>query len=39
MRYARVIPHSDGAGVIDAVGAGVSPNRKAHWATTRDAES
>ncbi len=27
MRYARVIPHSDGAGVIDAVGAGVSPNR------------
>ncbi|WP_352735634.1 hypothetical protein [Mesorhizobium sp. M0460] len=27
MRYARVIPHSDGAGVIDAVGAGVSPDR------------
>jgi NADPH2:quinone reductase len=27
MRYARVIPHSDGAGVIDAVGAGVSQDR------------
>jgi hypothetical protein len=27
MRYARVIPHSDGAGVIDAVGTGVSPDR------------
>ncbi|MER9180425.1 NADPH:quinone reductase [Mesorhizobium sp. M0767] len=27
MRYARVIPHSDGAGVIDAVGPGVSPDR------------
>ncbi len=27
MPYPRVIPHSDGAGVIDAVGAGVSPSR------------
>ena len=25
--YPRVIPHSDGAGVIDAVGSGVSPDR------------
>jgi NADPH2:quinone reductase len=25
MIYPRVIPHSDGAGVIDAVGAGVEP--------------
>jgi NADPH2:quinone reductase len=27
MSYPRVIPHSDGAGVIDRVGAGVSPER------------
>jgi NADPH2:quinone reductase len=27
MTYPRVIPHSDGAGVIDAVGAGVSADR------------
>lgn len=27
MRYPRVIPHSDGAGVIDRVGAGVDPAR------------
>lgn len=27
MRYLRVIPHSDGAGVIDQVGAGVDPAR------------
>src|SRR5437763_14245206 len=27
MPYPRVIPHSDGAGVIDAVGAGVDPAR------------
>lgn len=27
MRYPRVIPHSDGAGVIDQVGAGVDPAR------------
>jgi NADPH:quinone reductase len=27
MDYPRVIPHSDGAGVIDAVGTGVSPSR------------
>jgi NADPH2:quinone reductase len=27
MVYPRVIPHSDGAGVIDAVGPGVSPDR------------
>ena len=26
MRNTRVIPHSDGVGVIDAVGAGLSPN-------------
>ncbi len=26
-RFARVIPHSDGAGVIDAVGSGVAPSR------------
>ena len=25
--FARVIPHSDGAGEIDAVGAGVAPSR------------
>jgi NADPH2:quinone reductase len=25
--FPRVIPHSDGAGIIDAVGSGVSPNR------------
>ena len=28
MRYPRVIPHSDGAGVIDEVGAGVDPARR-----------
>jgi NADPH:quinone reductase len=27
MSFPRIIPHSDGAGVIDAVGAGVSPDR------------
>ena len=27
MAYPRVIPHSDGAGVIDQVGAGVPPTR------------
>src|SRR5947209_1679711 len=27
MVFARVIPHSDGAGVIDAVGAGIDPRR------------
>ena len=27
MPYPRVIPHSDGAGVIDVVGQGVDPNR------------
>jgi NADPH2:quinone reductase len=27
MRHPRVIPHNDGAGVIDAVGEGVSPER------------
>ncbi len=27
MAHPRVVPHSDGAGVIDAVGAGVSPSR------------
>jgi NADPH:quinone reductase len=27
MPYPRVVPHSDGAGVIDAVGAGVDPTR------------
>ena len=27
MPYPRVVPHSDGAGVIDAVGDGVNPNR------------
>jgi NADPH2:quinone reductase len=27
MPYPRVVPHSDGAGVIDAVGAGVDPSR------------
>jgi NADPH2:quinone reductase len=27
MPFTRIIPHSDGAGVIDAVGAGVSPGR------------
>jgi NADPH:quinone reductase len=27
MPYPRIVPHSDGAGTIDAVGAGVSPSR------------
>ena len=27
MPYPRVIPHQDGAGVIEAVGAGVAPTR------------
>src|SRR5246127_5873905 len=27
MSFPRIIPHSDGAGVIDAVGAGVNPDR------------
>ena len=27
LAFPRIIPHSDGAGVIDAVGAGVSPSR------------
>jgi NADPH2:quinone reductase len=27
MRYSRVIPHNDGAGVIETVGEGVSPSR------------
>ncbi|MBW4567935.1 MAG: NADPH:quinone reductase [Tolypothrix carrinoi HA7290-LM1] len=27
MRHSRVIPHNDGAGIIDAVGEGVSPER------------
>ncbi|GID97657.1 NADPH:quinone reductase [Amorphoplanes digitatis] len=28
MRYSRVIPHSDGAGVIDSVGEGIDPGRQ-----------
>lgn len=27
MRFSRVIPHSDGSGIVDAVGQGVSPGR------------
>ena len=27
VNFARVVPHSDGAGVIDAVGEGVAPGR------------
>lgn len=27
MRYARIVPHQDGAGVVEAVGAGVTPER------------
>lgn len=27
MPYPRVVPHSDGAGIVDAVGAGVAPGR------------
>lgn len=27
MRYPRVVPHQDGAGVVEAVGAGVTPDR------------
>jgi NADPH2:quinone reductase len=40
--YPRVIPHSDGAGVIDAVGAGVDPGRSPAgrcWCTGLSAES
>ncbi|MEW5812762.1 MAG: NADPH:quinone reductase [Actinomycetota bacterium] len=27
MRYARIVPHQDGAGVVEAVGEGVTPDR------------
>ena len=27
MQFPRIVPHSDGAGVIEAVGEGVSPSR------------
>ena len=30
MPYPRVIPHSDGAGVVDQVGPGVDPGRIGH---------
>ncbi len=39
MPYPRVIPHSDGAGVIDAVGAGVDPARKGRFAWCYGAQS
>src|SRR6201998_1119832 len=39
MSYPRVIPHSDGAGVIDAVGAGVPSNRIGQRVWTYGAQS
>jgi NADPH2:quinone reductase len=39
MPYPRVIPHSDGAGIIDAVGAGVDPARKGRFAWCYGAQS
>jgi NADPH:quinone reductase len=39
MIYPRVIPHSDGAGVIDAVGAGVDTNRLGQRVWTYGAQS
>jgi NADPH:quinone reductase len=39
MSYPRIIPHSDGAGVIDAVGAGVDVNRIGHRVWTYGAQS
>ncbi len=39
MPYPRVIPHSDGAGVIDAVGAGVDPARVGERVWTYNAQS
>jgi NADPH2:quinone reductase len=39
MPYARVIPHSDGAGVIDAVGDGVSASREGERAWCYGAQS
>jgi NADPH:quinone reductase len=39
MSYPRVIPHSDGAGVIDAVGAGVQSNRIGQRVWTYGAQS
>jgi NADPH2:quinone reductase len=39
MTFPRVIPHSDGAGVIDAVGAGVDPSRIGQRAWVYGAQS
>ena len=39
MPYPRVVPHSDGAGVIDAVGSGVDPRRKGRFAWCYGAQS
>ena len=39
MPYPRVIPHSDGAGVIDAVGDGVDPARVGHRVWVYGAQS
>jgi NADPH:quinone reductase len=39
MPYPRVIPHSDGAGVIDAVGSGVDPERVGRSAWCYGAQS
>ncbi len=39
MPYPRVIPHSDGAGVIDAVGAGVDATRVGRRVWVYDAQS
>jgi NADPH2:quinone reductase len=39
MPYPRVVPHSDGAGVIDAIGAGVDPGRLGQRVWTYGAQS
>src|ERR1700712_4028104 len=39
MPFPRVIPHSDGTGVVDAVGAGVDPGRKGRRVWVHGAQS
>jgi NADPH:quinone reductase len=39
MGYPRVIPHSDGAGVIEGVGEGVSSSRVGKWVWVWGAQS
>lgn len=39
MPFPRVIPHSDGSGVIDAIGDGVDPGRIGHRVWTHGAQS